>query len=212
MDKPVIIIGASGIGRTALEIFESNGVVVFGFLDDDPSLHGREIMNVSVLGSTTDESILKLIGVKCEAFIASDNNNERKSMVDMLKERRHVMPVNAIHPFARIAASAHIEHGIFINDLAIIGSNSRIRSHTIIHSGAVIDFDTSLGQFVQVGPGSVIGNGVKIEDQVFIGAGATIIPGVTVGKKARIGAGSVVVENIEENETVFGNPAKSISI
>jgi sugar O-acyltransferase (sialic acid O-acetyltransferase NeuD family) len=212
MDKPVIIIGAGGIGKTALEIFESNGIIVFGFLDDDSSLHGKEIMNISVLGSTTDENILKLIGNKCESFIATDNNQERKALVKMLVEKRQAMPVNAIHQHAHIAKSVHLEYGIFINDLVIIGSNSKIQSHTIIHSGAVIDFDSSLGQFVQVGAGAVIGNGAKIADQVFIGAGATIIPGISIGKKARIGAGSVVIENVDENETVFGNPAKSVSV
>ena len=40
---------------------------------------------------------------------------------------------------------------------------------------------------------------------------ATILPRIKIGNDAIIGAGSVVVRNVEENTTVFGNPAKKIS-
>ena len=65
---------------------------------------------------------------------------------------------------------------------------------------------------MQIGAGTVIGAGVKIQDEVFIGAGVIIVPGIRIGKNARIGAGSVVVENIDDNVTVFGNPAKPVNV
>ena len=48
MENPVIIFGANPLGRTAKEIFESNNVVVYGFLDDNAKLHSTEIDNVVV--------------------------------------------------------------------------------------------------------------------------------------------------------------------
>ena len=88
MENPVIIFGAGYIGRIAKEIFESNGVVVYGFLDDDRKLHGKEIDEAVVLGSTDDDGFLKLIGRKCEAFVAVDNNPLRKTLVNMLHQDR----------------------------------------------------------------------------------------------------------------------------
>ncbi|HLF35353.1 MAG TPA: NeuD/PglB/VioB family sugar acetyltransferase [Cyclobacteriaceae bacterium] len=210
MEKPVIILGAGGIGRMALEIFTSLGIIVYGFLDDDKSLTGTEIQHVKVLGTTSDDGFLKLIGHKCEAFIAADNNALRKSLVKMLNEKRKVMPVNAIHKYARIAESVYLEYDLFINDSVIAGTNSRFSSHSIIHSGAIIGYDAVIGPFVQVGSGSIIGDGARIGDEVFIGTGAIIIPGLIIGKRARIGAGSVVTHNVAEDETVFGNPAQSV--
>jgi len=70
MDNPVIIFGAGGLGRAAMEIFKNNGNLVYCFLDDDQSLHGKEIDDISVMGFTTDDGYLKHIGKKCEAFIA----------------------------------------------------------------------------------------------------------------------------------------------
>ena len=55
MDNPVLIFGTGGLGRAALEIFESNKNVVYGFLDDNKKIHGTEIDNVLVLGKTSDD-------------------------------------------------------------------------------------------------------------------------------------------------------------
>ena len=46
MDKAVIIFGANSIGKTALDIFESHGIVVYGFLDEDEKLHQKEINTI----------------------------------------------------------------------------------------------------------------------------------------------------------------------
>ena len=212
MDKPVIIFGANGIGKAALEIFTGNNIVIYGFLDDDTTLHGKVFLDIQVLGSTMDDGFLKLIGHKCESFVATDIIAERKSIVKMLNAKRKVMPVNAIHKFARISDSAYLEHGNFINDSVILGTKVKIGSHNIFNAGTVIDYEASVGSFVQTGTGTCIGQGVIIEDEVFIGTGVTIVPGIRIGKKARIGAGSVVVEDVKENETLFGNPAKPVKV
>ena len=115
MENPVIIFGAGPVGRLAREIFESNGNVVYGFLDDNSKIHGTEIDDIQVLGATDDDGFLKLIGKKCEAFVAVDDNRLRKSLVKMLNEVRHIQPVNAVHPRAAIASRAEIGHGNFID-------------------------------------------------------------------------------------------------
>lgn len=210
MDKPVIIFGARGIAAAALEIFKSNDVVVYGFLDDDKKLHGTEIQDIPVLGDPEDHGFLKLIGQKCEAFVATDDNSVRKSEVKRLKENRKVMPVNAIHERAKISDSASIGHGNFINAQSFVGAQSQVGHHNILNSGAIIDHNCLIGDFVQIGAGTTINSGVEIEDEVFIGSGVTIVSGVKISKKARIGAGSVVISDVGKGETVFGNPAVKI--
>ncbi len=210
MENPVLIIGANTIGRAAKEIFESNEVVVFGFLDDNKALHQKEIDDVVVLGATDDDGFLKLINKKCEAFVAVDDNRLRKGLVKMLQEVRHVQPVNAIHARAAISAKAEIGHGNFIDQGASLAVGSKIGSHCLIHSNATIGVEAKLGDFVQIGMGCNINPSVTIEDEVFIGSGATIVAGITIGKGARIGAGSVVIGPVKAGETVFGNPAQAI--
>ena len=210
MEKPVIIFGASGIAKAALEIFNSNNIVVYGFLDDDESVHGQEINSVSVLGSTDDHGITKLIGQKSEAFVATDENDLRKEYVTYLKETRKVMPINAIHQAALISSSFAIGHGNFINAGAILSNDSKMGDQNVINSRVVVEQEVEIQNFVQIGAGSVINSKVKIEDEVFIGSGVTVVAGVTIGKGARIGAGSVVAGNVATGTTVFGNPAVEV--
>lgn len=210
MNNPVIIFGASSIGRLAKEIFESNGVVVYGFLDDDKKLHKTEIDEVQVLGATDDQGFLKLIGKKCEAFVATDENKLRKGLTKMLQEVRHVQPMNAVHQKANVSKRASIGYGNFIDTDVIIASGASVGSHCLIQSQAYIGMDTTLGDFVQLGIGSKISAGVKIEDETFIGSGVTIVSGVTIGKGARVGVGSVVIASVKAGETVFGNPAQPV--
>jgi sugar O-acyltransferase (sialic acid O-acetyltransferase NeuD family) len=211
MENPVIIFGANAIGREAKEIFEANGNVVYCFLDDDKKLHNSEIDAVSVLGSTDDDGFLKLIGKKCEAFVATDDNKLRKSLVKMLNDERHVQPVNAIHPSSTIAKSSTIGYGDFIDQGVKVGAAASIGQHCVLHAGVIIAMEARVGDFVQIGAGSIINSGVTIEDEAFIGSGVTVVSGITIGKGARIGAGSVVIATVKAGDTVFGNPAKSVA-
>ena len=210
MENPVLIFGAGNLGLTALDLFQRNSVVVYGLLDDNKNLHGKEFSDVSVLGETDDDGFLKLIGQKCEAFVAIGDSRVRKRLVKMLNERRKVQPVNAIHDTAIVSGMATLGHGNLIAARVVVNPLVEIGQHCIIQSGVIIESNARLGDYVNVGTGSVINSGVTVEEGAFIGTGATIIAGVTIGKNARIGAGSVVVENVEAGTTVFGNPAKKL--
>lgn len=206
----MIIFGAGSLGITALDIFQRNGVVVYGLLDDDKNVHGQEFGDVSVLGETDDDGFLKLIGQKCEAFVALDDTRVRKKLVKMLNDRRHIQPVNAIHDTATVSTLASIGHGNLIAARVVVNPFAEIGQHCIIQSGAVVDSQAKLGDYVHVGTGSFINSGVTVEEGAFIGTGVTVVAGVTIGKNARIGAGSVVIESVAAGTTVFGNPAQKV--
>lgn len=210
MDKPVIILGAKGIAHPALEIFNSNQVVVYGFLEEDEKTYGQEINSVPILGHPEDEGFLKLIGQKSEAFVAVDDNKYRQFLVKLLNEKRKTQPVNAIHKGSYISTDAQIGHGNFINSRVTIGAGSKVGSHCIFHTGAIIDHGAELSDFVQIGAGSIINAGAILKEGAFIGSGVTVVSGVTIGKNARVGAGSVVISDVKDGATVFGNPAASI--
>lgn len=210
MKNPVMIFGANAMGQAARRIFESNDILIYGYLDESSNLHGTEIDDISVLGSPDDDGFLKFIGKKCEAFVAIDDNKYRKNLVNMLIEKRKVMPANAIHQSAEIADSAHVGHGNFINMGVRVGNKAKVSNHCILNTNAVIDYEAELGDFVQIGAGSIINSGVIVEDEAFVGSGVTIVSGVKIGKGARVGAGSVVIADVKKGETVFGNPAQKI--
>ncbi len=212
MKNPVIIFGVNGIAKAAAEIYNSHDIVVYGFLTKEKSLHQTEIDQVPVLGSPDDDGYLKLIGQKCEAFVATDDNEERQEQVKMLHKRRKIQPTNAIHDKAHVSRSAAIGYGNFINAGAFLGADVKLESHCLIHSNAVIDHEVKIADYVQVGAGTIVNSKVEIEKGAFIGSGAIIISGVKIGKNARVGAGSMVMANVEEGQTVFGNPAAAVNV
>jgi len=210
MENPVIILGAGKLGEVALDNFKSNGVIVYCFLDENEKLYGTEIDEIPVLGDVFDDGHLKMIGNKCNAFVAVIELSLKKSIIENLKTRRKVMPVNAIHANANVSENSLIGHGNLIEQGAAIGTKADIANNCVIGANAIIGNHAKLNDLVQVGAGSVIGEGVIIEESVFVGSGVTIVSGVTIGKGARVGAGSVVVADVKAKDTVFGNPAASI--
>ncbi|MBX2840640.1 MAG: NeuD/PglB/VioB family sugar acetyltransferase [Flammeovirgaceae bacterium] len=210
MENPVIIFGASGLGKAALDIFTSKDIVVYCFLDDNEELHNTEINDITVLGSMKDDGFLKYIGKKCEAFVALDDPASKKDIVGLLNLRRKVMPVNAIHNSAIISQHAFLGYGNLVNAGAVVGSGAKLPNHCVIHSNVTIDYEADLEDYVQVGAGSIIGSKVKIESGAMIGAGVTISQGVKIGRNAQVAPGSVVMQNVDANDIVIGNPARSI--
>ena len=107
-----------------------------------------------------------------------------------------------------------------------IGNNVEIGSNTSILPGmlddTVIDDGTKISSQVYIGSGMKIGKNCDItgqtffggmsilEDNVYVAPGSTIRNKVRIGKNAFVGMGSVVVNDILEDTTVIGNPAKRV--
>lgn len=212
MINPVLILGAKELGLITLEIFNSHEILVYGFLDDDTKEHKKEYGAVTVLGATDDDSFLKLIGKKCDAFVAVENLKERRFLAEMLDEQRHIKPINAVHKSAIISESAALGSGNLINAGAVVGTKATIGSYAIVQNRAVVEAFATLEDFAHISSGAIIGQGAVIEEGAFIGTGAIVVPGVRVGKNARVGAGSLVASNVKNGKTVFGNPAAEVAV
>jgi sugar O-acyltransferase (sialic acid O-acetyltransferase NeuD family) len=210
MENPVLIFGAKNLGKIALDIFKSNEVVVYGFLEDDEKLHKTEIKELSIFGNTEDENYLKLLGKQCEACIAIEDSKERKFTVDMLIKQYKIMPINAIHKQAFVENSAILGHGNMLGAFVKILTDAQIGNHCIIGAATIIDYGAKIADSVEIGTGCLIGSEVEIGENAFIGAGAVIISSIKIGKNARVGAGSVVIKSVKDGETVFGMPAQNI--
>ena len=210
MENPVLIFGAGDLGVQALDIFRRNHVLVYGLLDDNKALHGKEFIDVSVLGDTEDSGFLNIIGPKCEAFIAIGERSVRERLVETLNDERKMMPVNAIHDTSVISEMAEIGHGNLVAARVTIGPKTKVGNHCLIQTSAILDTWVKVGDFVTIGAGAIINDRVTVGDGAFIGSGAIIISGIEIGKNARIGAGSVVIENVPAKATYFGNPAKKV--
>lgn len=210
MENPVIILGAHTVGTAALEAFLSNDLVVYCLLDDDLKLQGTELLDVPVMGNTDDSELLRLLGKKCEVFVATDDTASRRSLTHMLRTEYEAVPVNAIHQRASVAAHATLGHGNYIGPNAVVAATATLGDGCLVGANAVVEARATVGSFAQVGSGALLGAEVQVGELAFIGAGAVVVAGVKIGEKARIGAGSVVVADVPKGQTVFGNPAVKV--
>jgi serine O-acetyltransferase len=110
-----------------------------------------------------------------------------------------------IHPGAKIGKNLFIDHGmgVVIGETSEIGDNVTIY-HAVTLGGISPSIDTDLQRNEKRHP--TIGN------DVVIGSGAQIIGPVVVGSCARIAANAVVVNDVADNTTMVGVPAKAIKV
>lgn len=205
-----MIFGATGIVNQALNILKLNDVVVYGILDDSPELLNTEINEITVLGTTTDDVYLKIIGKECESFIAYDDQKVKLEITEMLTDSHKNMPISLFHPQSSISPFAEVGYGSLFDASAVVGAGTKIGNHVVVHANAVIEPGATIGNFTIIGPNAVIQAGATIGEQVRIGAGAVVSAKITVGNKANVGPLSLVVATVSDRETVFGIPAKKV--
>ena len=100
---------------------------------------------------------------------------------------------------AVIGKALSLDHGfsVVINRNAVIGSNCRLRHGVTI--GCNVRPDGSQGRSPKVG------------NFVEFGANAVVVGGIEIGDRSKIAANSLVIEDVVEDTTVMGVPAKVIS-
>ena len=110
-----------------------------------------------------------------------------------------------IHPGAKIGKNLFIDHGmgVVIGETSEVGVNVTIY-HNVTLGGSSPSIDSERQRHEKRHP--------KIGNDVVIGSGAQIIGPIKVGNNARIAANAVVVEDVPENATMVGIPAKAVKL
>ena len=110
-----------------------------------------------------------------------------------------------IHPGAKIGKNLFIDHGmgVVIGETAEIGNNVTIY-HAVTLGGIAPSIDSDNQRNEKRHP--TIGN------DVVIGSGAQIIGPIKIGNGSRIAANAVVVNEVPENSTMVGIPAKAVKV
>jgi UDP-2-acetamido-3-amino-2,3-dideoxy-glucuronate N-acetyltransferase len=133
--------------------------------------------------------------------------------------RPRVYPPSVVAEGAQLGDDVVVGAFCFVARGAVVGSGTRIQSHTSVWDGVV------LGEDVFVGPGAQFTNvrhpraaytraprwdRTSIEDGATVGANATLVAPVRVGRFAIVGAGAVVTRDVPAHAIVAGNPARII--
>ncbi|MFT0801411.1 acetyltransferase [Bacillus swezeyi] len=206
--QSMVIIGAGGHGKVIRDIVEERpDTVLAGILDDRfESLH---IENGVYHGPSfaADELIRLCPDVKF--IIAVGRNDLRKKLFESLGlplERYAVL----VHPSAAVSRSARIERGSVVMAASVIQADAHIGMHSIVNTGVIVEHDNQIGRYVHLSPGTVLTGGVTVMDGAHVGAGTVVIPGKTIGRRSVTGAGAAIIDDIPDDATAVGVPARTI--
>lgn len=101
-----------------------------------------------------------------------------------------------IHPGAQIGKRFFIDHGTGI----VIGETTIIGDDVTLYQGVTLG-----------GTGKDTGKRhPTLENNVMVGSGAKVLGPVTIGSGTNVAAGAVVLDNIPENSTAVGVPARVV--
>jgi len=207
----MLIVGASGQAKEVLQIVHQNNELQdLVFYDDVTTDIGDLFFNEFPILHTIQEAKRYFERVDKRFIIGIGNPNLRKLITDKFEAiggelTSLISNKTDIGTFdISIGVGTNIFNGVIISNSVKIGIAS------IIHSNSVLCHDSIIGDFVEISPNAVVLGSVKIGSYTHLGASCTILPKVTIGNNVKVGAGAVVTQNVPDNCTVVGVPAKII--
>lgn len=190
--------------------------------------HARSVLDAALEWYKKDEIILvddnaqideKILGCRVKReYSNKDNARFIAAVGDNLKRMQFYdsrciagdSPVTIISRTSIIGVDSNIEKGTFVAKRVYIGPEAQIGKNTIINTGSIIEHETIIGSHTHIAPGVTICGRCKIGNRVFIGAGAIVKDYIKICDNVIVGAGAVVIQDIIEQGTYVGIPAKRI--
>jgi acetyltransferase EpsM len=190
---PLYVFGASGHGKVVADAALASGrFALRGFLDDDPSRHGQILVGVPVEGGL--DAVQGQQG-RVAVALGVGSNAARLAVLSRLASAGHTV-ATVVHPSAVVASGVALGEGTFVGPLAVVHTDARLGRACIVNSGAVVEHDN--------------GGNVTLGEGVHVGLGAAVLPGLRVGAWSVVGAAAVVIENVPDDVTVAGVPARKL--
>lgn len=211
----IIVLCAGGHARVLVDILRRRGQAVAAMVDNDPSLHGKRIHDIEVIGSDEivlgrDPKSVRLVNALGNVPRVGDSALvPRRRLYETFKEKGYKF-IQVCSADAVVSKDVDLGEGCQIVTGAIIHTDSLIGANTIINTGAQLDHDCRIGAHSHIAPGAVLSGCVVVGNECHIGAGAVIVQGVSIGDGALVGAGALVLNDVPSGTTVLGNPARRV--
>jgi sugar O-acyltransferase (sialic acid O-acetyltransferase NeuD family) len=206
----LVILGAGGMGQEVADIVsaavaDGSDWRLIGFIDDDSSLHGREVLGLPVLGDhrwLSDHKAAVAIGVgapaaRCRAWAAAQSVGA-------------VDAPTLVHPTAYLGLGVELDSGTMVGAHATLTADVVVGRFAIVNVGATVSHNARLADFATVAPGAHLAGNVHLGEGADVGIGASVTQGNAIGEWSIVGAGAVVIDDVEANTTVVGCPARVV--
>ena len=214
MSVPLVVIGAGGFGREAIDVLEAMNLAgpspvyeILGVVDAKPSelnLTRLAERGIAYLGGDAEW----LVSGNRAHYLIAIGSPQVRARVDSAWRGAGLTPAIAVHPMATLGSRVTIGEGSVMCAGVHVSTNVTLGRHVHLSPSATIGHDTVLGDFVSVNPGAVVLGDVLVSERVMVGAGAVILQGLSLGADALVGASACVVRNVNRAATAKGVPAR----
>ena len=207
------IYGASSGAKQIFEIISSGCAMrVVGIIDDDPQHHGRSIQNVPVLGGieVLEEIVEENNNTIVQVVVSSHSHNRQKIFKKIHERIPNVALPPTIDSRAIVMSNVIISDGALIEAGCVLGHEVEIGTGAILNIGAKLSHNCRVGAYTHLAIGASVSGVVTIGSNCLIGAGVAVNPAVTIGDGVIVTPGSAILNDIPNEVTVSGNPARVI--
>jgi UDP-perosamine 4-acetyltransferase len=201
---PVVIAGAGGHAKVAIEILEESRAWRIAACTSDGG-PGAALLGIPVPGDDQWLPGLRASGIR-HAFAAIGDNRARLDAMARLQGAGFHL-INAVSRRATVSPRVRLGCGVAIMPGAVVNVDTELGDGVIVNTGATVDHDCRVGRGVHIAPGANVAGRVSIGEGAFLGAGCRVIDGMTIGAWTVVGAGAVVVRHLPEGVVAVGVPA-----
>ncbi len=212
--QQLYILGAGGQSLDFADLVDSLNRIeplydLLGFLDDDTTLHGREVMGVPVLGPVDLAAEHPQVLLAC-GILSPPNLGLRPR----LAARAGGDPsrwVNLVHPTAWVSPRARLQGGAVIMAGASVCAGAELGFGVTLLPGAVVSHHSVIGAHSVLASRAVVSGRCQVGRCCYLGAGSLVREDLAIGDGALLGMGAVVVKDVPEGQRWAGVPARPLS-
>ncbi len=173
-------------------------------VDDNPTLVGRTIDGVPVVGGIVMDEIAALFERRevDKAVISISTLIPLRARLYEQLQARGVCFANIIHPSAVIGSNVALGEGNVIMAFCHIGACAALGNNNFLSAYCSIEHHATMGNHCSFGPAVVTSSRVQFGDRVRCGTGIFVEPKLSIGSDAIIGSGCIIREDIPEATTL----------
>lgn len=205
----LIFVAASGLAREVLAAMRRVGRSnMGGFLDDDPDLAGGYIDGLPVLGRIADASAFPTASF----VLCAGRGATREKIAFMLAGMGigSVRYASFVDSSAVVSEDSIIGAGCILLANVVLTAGVRLGSHVVAMPNVTFTHDDEVDDFATLAAGVSLGGGVHIGRRAYLGMNSAVREHLSVGSGATVGMGAAVLNDVPDEETWAGLPARPL--
>jgi len=195
------------IGAVVLAVVAATGERLLGFLDDDPSLQGKTVADLPVLGPL---EWARSHGAPLKVAVGLGQSGPKRKVVARLRTMGdHLTFPPVIHPFSSVGPRVELGEGVVVKPGVVVSCDVKVGEFSVLGTSSTLGHDSRVGAYNFLAAGSRLAGYATIQDDCVTGLNTCIIANRTMRNGSISGAGAVIIHDVHEGDTVVGVPARS---